>query len=821
MNTTGRRRIVAAAVAIGGPAVVTLLALTDVHELVPALLYVLCVAAAAAAGGIWAGVLASVCAFVPFNYFFTEPKHSFRFSNVDEVVSAVVLLATALGVGWIIEREKRARDAADAERSAAAEARARAERAARDAARLRLVAEALSRAVSPADVLDAVVTVGVEAAEARAGMIAVVSDDGRELVVLASRGYREGLMTTWQRFPIDAEYPLSEAVRTGEPVFIRSRTERVERYPTLSDGDAPTFALVCLPLIVEDETIGGLVFSFGSDQEFDEERRALKVALARQAAQALARARLYEALRQAEGRVSFLAEAGDLLSASLDYEEQMQRLAKITVPRLADWCTVDVVDDAGRIKRLAVAHADPNKAQWGVELQRRFPSDPDAETGVAAVLRTGVAEFVPEIAQETLDTAVAARPELKEVLDQLGLRSWLCVPLKASDRVLGALALATAESGRTFTGADLDLATALAGRAGVAIENALLYREAERRGDAARALTYVGDAVVLVDRDGVLRYWNRAAELVFRLPREAVPGVPARDAVPGWEAVTKHVRPVDASTGEVARATTVPVVLGEDERWLSCAAVDFDEGCVYAVRDVTEEHALEQERTDFVATASHELRTPLAAVYGAVRTLRRTDTDIGDTNRELFLSIIETETERLNRIVAQILFARQIEEGDLGSRDGTCDLRSLTEEVVAAARLRAPAAVRISVNGRADLPPVRGDEDKLRQALVNLVENAIKYSPEGGDVVVDLAAENGTARITVRDPGIGIAPSDQERIFDKFTRLDPAQSRGVGGSGLGLYITRELITRMGGTLSVESTPGRGSTFAVELPLATA
>jgi signal transduction histidine kinase len=821
MNTTGRRRIVAAAVAIGGPAVVTLLALTDVHELVPALLYVLCVAAAAAAGGIWAGVLASVCAFVPFNYFFTEPKHSFRFSNVDEVVSAVVLLATALGVGWIIEREKRARDAADAERSAAAEARARAERAARDAARLRLAAEALSRAVSPADVLDAVVTVGVEAAEARAGMIAVVSDDGRELVVLASRGYREGLMTTWQRFPIDAEYPLSEAVRTGEPVFIRSRTERVERYPTLSDGDAPTFALVCLPLIVEDETIGGLVFSFGSDQEFDEERRALKVALARQAAQALARARLYEALRQAEGRVSFLAEAGDLLSASLDYEEQMQRLAKITVPRLADWCTVDVVDDAGRIKRLAVAHADPNKAQWGVELQRRFPSDPDAETGVAAVLRTGVAEFVPEIAQETLDTAVAARPELKEVLDQLGLRSWLCVPLKASDRVLGALALATAESGRTFTGADLDLATALAGRAGVAIENALLYREAERRGDAARALTYVGDAVVLVDRDGVLRYWNRAAELVFRLPREAVPGVPARDAVPGWEAVTKHVRPVDASTGEVARATTVPVVLGEDERWLSCAAVDFDEGCVYAVRDVTEEHALEQERTDFVATASHELRTPLAAVYGAVRTLRRTDTDIGDTNRELFLSIIETETERLNRIVAQILFARQIEEGDLGSRDGTCDLRSLTEEVVAAARLRAPAAVRISVNGRADLPPVRGDEDKLRQALVNLVENAIKYSPEGGDVVVDLAAENGTARITVRDPGIGIAPSDQERIFDKFTRLDPAQSRGVGGSGLGLYITRELITRMGGTLSVESTPGRGSTFAVELPLATA
>jgi signal transduction histidine kinase len=792
----GRRRIVAAAVAVGGPAIVTLLAFTDAHELVPGLLYVLCVATAAAAGGIWAGVLAGACSFVAFNYYFAAPRHSFGFSNLDEVVSAVVLLATALGVGWIIERERRAREAADAERAAAAEARARAERAARDAARLRLAAEALSGAVSPADVLDAVLTVGVVAAEARAGMIAAVSDDGKELVVLASRGFRDGLMATWERFPIDAPYPLSEAVRTGEPVFLGSQAERRRRYPALTDGDARTFGLVCLPLVVEEETIGGLVFSFGADQEFDEERRALKLALARQAAQALARARLYEAVRQAEGRVAFLAEASELLSASLDYEEQLRRLADLSVPRLADWCAVDVLDEAGGIDRLAVAHADLKSVP-----------DPDAAAGVPLVLRTGQAQFVPELPREEADG--------------LGLRSWLCVPLKARDQVLGALTLATAESGRTFTSADLALATALAGRAGVAIENALLYREAERRGDAARALTYVGDAVVLVDRDGILRYWNHAAEVLFRMRERATVGSAALDTVPGWATLTEHVRPVSASSGEFAPTTTVPVVLGDDERWLSCAAVDFGEGRVYAVRDVTEEHALEQERTDFVATASHELRTPLAAVYGAVRTLRRTDTDIGDENRELFLSIIETETERLNKIVAQILLAREIEEDRGGIPDKTCDLRSLTEEVVAAARLRAPRSVRISVNGPHDLPPVRCDEDKLRQALVNLVENAIKYSPEGGEVVVDLTAVNGSARIAVRDPGIGIAPSDQERIFDKFTRLDPAQSRGVGGSGLGLYITRELITRMGGTVSVDSVPGRGSTFAVELPLAAA
>ena len=131
-----------------------------------------------------------------------------------------------------------------------------------------------------------------------------------------------------------------------------------------------------------------------------------------------------------------------------------------------------------------------------------------------------------------------------------------------------------------------------------------------------------------------------------------------------------------------------------------------------------------------------------------------------------------------------------------------------------------PKRIDVEVDAPETLPLVRGDEDKLRQVLVNLVENAIKYSPGGGNVVVSLDVDNGNGRIVVRDPGIGIAHADQQRIFEKFTRLDPGLSRGVGGTGLGLYITRELIARMGGTISVESAPGSGSTFTVELPVET-
>jgi two-component system phosphate regulon sensor histidine kinase PhoR len=233
---------------------------------------------------------------------------------------------------------------------------------------------------------------------------------------------------------------------------------------------------------------------------------------------------------------------------------------------------------------------------------------------------------------------------------------------------------------------------------------------------------------------------------------------------------------------------------------------------------MTEQHVLERARVEFVATASHELRTPLAAVYGAVRTLRRPDVDIGQANRELFLDIIENETERLTAIVGQILLADQLESDQVAVRDNLCDLAGLAGEVVAAARVRAPETIRIDVELPPAAPAVRCDEDKLRQVLVNLVENAIKYSPEGGDVVVHVEARNGSGRIAIRDHGIGIAPADHTRIFDKFTRLDPGLTRGVGGTGLGLYISRELVTRMGGTITVDSTPGEGSTFTVELPV---
>ncbi len=683
------------------------------------------------------------------------------------------------------------------------------------ARRLQRVAELLAEAVTPQEVLDAVLTEGVRAAEARAGAIGVLSTDGQSVELLAQRGYDESVITGWAAFPVDADLPMSQVIRTGEPLFISSLQERNRLFPGLAQQGQGGHALVVVPLAVEGRAFGSMSLSFDEDLEFDAESREMKVTLARQAAQALDRSRLYEAEQALRERMSFLAEASELLASSLDYNRTLRRLARLCVPALADWCTIDMLGPKGEIERLAVAHEDPEKVRWARELQERYPPDPEAPRGVAQVLRSGEPQFLPEIPPELLDETIGDEDELRRIVEELGLRSSICVPLKARKRTLGALTLIAAESHPPYTQADFELAQALAHRAAVAVDNARLFREAERGANAAQALAYIADGVVLLDRAGLVLHWNPAAAAITGVAVEDALGRPIGEVLPSWEALTSHVPLV--APGGAARRVTVPLGLTGRERWVAVSGVDFGQGTVYALRDMTEEYALEKTRSDFVATASHELRTPLAAVYGAVRTLRRGDVQLSDDDRGQFLEMIESEATRLATIVDQILLAGQLDAGVVEVEAEECDPAEIAAGVVESAATHAPEDISLAVDANG-APRIVGDESKLRQVLANLVDNAVKYSPDGGRVEIRLSRDNGRCLIAVADEGLGIPADEQDRIFEKFYRLDPQQTHGVGGSGLGLYICRELVERMSGTLTVVSEPGRGSTFMVELPL---
>jgi signal transduction histidine kinase len=249
--------------------------------------------------------------------------------------------------------------------------------------------------------------------------------------------------------------------------------------------------------------------------------------------------------------------------------------------------------------------------------------------------------------------------------------------------------------------------------------------------------------------------------------------------------------------------------------------VEFFGGTVYALRDITEEHRLDELKAEFIATASHELRTPLAAVYGAAQTLSRHDFALDEAGRARFISLIVDESDRLATIVNQILLANQLEVGRVDLETEPFDGADMVERVVESAKTHAPSDITFDVRVAEGVPPVAADKDRARQVLVNLVENAVKYSPGGGTIEVGLEAADRSVRFSVVDEGMGIPSHEQARIFEKFYRLDPNLTSGIGGTGLGLYICSELVERMGGRIWLESEEGKGSAFYFQLPTTTA
>jgi two-component system phosphate regulon sensor histidine kinase PhoR len=427
--------------------------------------------------------------------------------------------------------------------------------------------------------------------------------------------------------------------------------------------------------------------------------------------------------------------------------------------------------------------------------------------------------------QDLLDPAVEA-PQRDDGYDLLsvGARALVYAPFGGRP-VRGVVGVARFYD-QSFDEAETALLDAVAASIGHALERLRLaeerdqlYREAQERGKAARVIGSIADGVLLVDDAGIARLWNPAAEAITGLSPDVVLGRPIEEAIPGWSATADSVAVANDPASSCARATTVPVDVGGRELWLSIRGVGFAEGMVYAFHDLTDAHRLEQLKADFIATVSHELRTPLAAVHGAAKTLQRDDIVVGGEVFEHLLTVISEQSDRLAALVNNILLASRVESRELEVHTERVEVAALAAEVLAAVRAHAGEELAFELVAPPSVPPVVGDRENVRQVLTNLVANAAKYSPAGGRVQVELRPHEGGLDIVVCDEGLGIATAEQSLIFEKFYRADANMIRGVSGSGLGLYISRELVNRMGGTISVESELGEGSTFVVSMPLA--
>jgi PAS domain S-box-containing protein len=407
-----------------------------------------------------------------------------------------------------------------------------------------------------------------------------------------------------------------------------------------------------------------------------------------------------------EEQQAFLSEATELLASSLDYHETLTNVARLAVPTIADWCVVHAVGDDGVVRPLAVTHVNPDKVAWAIEIQQRYPTDPDAPGGVPNVIRTGQPLIMPHITDEMI-VASARDKEHLDLIRKVGFTSAMAVPIIARERVLGVIALVSAESGKRYNDDDLQLAQHLAQRAAVAIDNALLYRDAQKAAEA---------------RDQVL------------------------------------------------------------------------------------------------AVAAHELRSPLTSMKGfAQLLLRRAQRLPGGSEWVTPLQTIDTQVNRVTALVSRLLDVSRIEEQRLQLQAEPVDM----VEVVRSAAVEAQLATELhTIVARFDSESLTASIDRTRveQVLANLLDNAIKFSPESSTIEVVLQASDDDVVISVSDRGPGIPEDARERMFERYFRGTASTRAASEGLGLGLYVAHGIITAHGGRMWVDSEVDIGTTFSFTLPL---
>ena len=413
-----------------------------------------------------------------------------------------------------------------------------------------------------------------------------------------------------------------------------------------------------------------------------------------------------------------------------------------------------------------------------------------------------------------------------------GVQSAMMLPVKHEGEVVGVVQLM--HESEVYDREQLELTEGLIGLMAAAVRNARLHEQAQaeaaarataetiaaERERAARVLEAVGDGIFFVDTEGALRFWNHAAELVTRRSRDDVMGRDPGEVFEGWARIVREIPVAEGSGSEPARPVTLPVEVDGRELWLSFVAVRTESGgVVYTFRDLTVERGLEEAKSDFIATVSHELRTPMTAVLGAAKTLLRDDIALSPERRQQLLEMIGAQGTRLTQITEEVLLANRLDRGDVRIDREPVDLAQLVAEAVETMRQQLPETVSLVVSTDSNGAAALGDANRIEQVLVNLIDNAFKYSPDGGSVEVRTALCESGVRVEVSDQGMGIAPGEHEAVFEKFYRADPQDRAVPSGTGLGLYICRELVRRMGGTIGVDSQVGEGSTFYFELPRA--
>lgn len=572
---------------------------------------------------------------------------------------------------------------------------------------------ALSGSLDARTILDRLVHLAVPRLADGAGIMELGSD-GQVYPVTLALAHAEDESKTLERLhrhPLPADLPLGppQVLRTGEPELVPEFTDDLLHRVARDGAHLETlrsFGItsgLTVPLIARRRILAALWFiSTDPERRFDTADLSRARDLASRAALAIDNALLYQESERAEKNSRFLAEAGAILSASLDYEASLQNLVQIVIPRLADYCIVDIAED-GAIRRIATAHYDPRLDEV-LRKTRRATLDPQRSMP-GQVIASGEPKLFRLVTKEVRDS-ITGNPEHRQLLDTLDLCSLMMVPLTARGHTFGVISFAGVDGHRRYDEEDLALAEDLASRAALMIDNARLYREAVEA--------------------------NRA-------------------------------------------------------------------------------------KSDFLAIISHELRTPLNAIMGYTGLLDAGVAGPLTPAQADQLRRIDVSARHLLELIEEVLTFSRMEMGREEVHLRHTDLGALLREV--AGRIE-PQAHAKGLELKLEIPTeqvrVETDPAKLRQIITNLLSNAVKFTNQGGVILAAKISET-ELQFDIIDTGVGISPEQEPKLFEPFWQLEQGTTRRIGGTGLGLSVSRRLARLLGGDITVKSTPGRGSTFTLRLP----
>ncbi|HZQ98043.1 MAG TPA: ATP-binding protein [Chloroflexota bacterium] len=593
-------------------------------------------------------------------------------------------------------------------------------------------------------------------------------------------------------------------------------------------------------------------------------------------------------MKRAERAQQFLAEASKALAGSLDQAAVLDTLTGLAVPRLADRCAVDVADADGSLRRLAVQGTDPEGVQLLEEMRRRYPLDASKPHPALRVVATKRSELLARVTDDDR-RRVAQDAEHLAMLQRLGVRSTMTVPLLTRGRVFGALTLARVTDPRPYDEKDLELAEELARRAALALDNARLYEDSQAQARRLGLLAEASEAFAAATLDLPSLYEaavRRVAEtlgdgcILYLVrpddPRMEVPAVYHRDP----EALRLAREHVAAYSGRIDRGIAAEVartlkaqfmadlppeqmrallppeyapyvdrfglhslaaaplrlrgqMTGLLVAWRDVTKRPLDAGDARLLDDLADRAALAignarlyrqaqeaiRARDEFLSIASHELRTPVTSIKGFAQVAMRAHS-MGRLDEERLLKslgAINRVSDRLAKLIEDLLDVSRMRTERLRVSAQRVDLAAFVNSLLTRYADQLDEHHRL-VRAIPRRCVVQADPIRLDQVLWNVLENAVRYSPEGGEVRVRVACAADEAVVSVTDQGIGVPANQIEAIFAPFGRARNAEELAIPGMGLGLYICRGIVERLGGRIWAESPgEGKGTTVSIALP----